>query len=363
MSLRSDIPFPKKIIFSLIIVIAIFSATEGILRWLGLPRDASIRRRREEMWKRKGVESDVTLPWSWSPIPNGLCVFDAKGFFRFNSLGFRGPTVPKVKAPGTLRIVCMGDSCTMGWQVGDDQTFCAKLPALLASKIPQRVETINAGVLGYASSQGLHQLRTKILPLHPDLIIASYNWNDHSQAIDIQGSRPDRELPQHAAVFHQWAFSLSKLRIVQCMAALILRFHENSVEKSDDFENPSQTTALPTLLRVPREDYIANWMEFIKITKQNHITLVLMTQPYKLPNRKEPSILFLIQKQREYNRDLIRIALKTGTPLVDPTPDFHAHRNRGQLFSSIVHPTELGHQLIAQKLADFIADLQNGKSR
>jgi lysophospholipase L1-like esterase len=355
MPARSKTSLGKKIIFSCVSVFLLFAVIEGLLRLIGVP-SSSPRQRREMMWKRKGVEQDPTLPWSWAPIPDGMCIWNARGYSRFNSLGFRGPVFQKKKPQDTFRIVCMGDSCTMGWQVVDDRTYCAVLAHLLQRSFSKHVETINAGVLGYATSQGLHQLRTKILALRPDLVIASYNWNDHSHAIHMEGSRPDRDLPKHLSRIIRLKMFLSNLRIIQCLEALVANFRQPA-DEMDDVQNG--TGSVPNVLRVPIEDYIQNWMEFISVAKQNHITLVLMTQPYKHTKKQDPAIQFLQQKQKEYNRALIQIALNTGTPCVDPTSDFHAHGKPGELFSSIVHPTELGHELIAKKLAETIVDLQS----
>lgn len=45
-----------------------------------------------------------------------------------NSRGFRGMMPVSDAVPnGKLRIVCSGDSFTLGWGVGDDEAWCAQL--------------------------------------------------------------------------------------------------------------------------------------------------------------------------------------------------------------------------------------------
>ncbi len=73
----------------------------------------------------------------------------------------------------------------MGWGVQDGEMYCAELQNILKNNCNKRVETINAGVFGYTSFQGRHQLKNKILRLHPQIITICYNWNDHADAIRI----------------------------------------------------------------------------------------------------------------------------------------------------------------------------------
>jgi len=103
-----------------------------------------------------------------------------------DSLGFRGQETPKQKPGGTLRIVCLGDSRTFGiWMDKGGFRYDNDYPALLERSLhgregAVRVEVINAGVIGYTSSQGLAQLETLVLPLQPDIITVAFGFNDHN---------------------------------------------------------------------------------------------------------------------------------------------------------------------------------------
>lgn len=73
---------------------------------------------------------------------------DAKSL-RINSQGFRGGREYSVPVPSDkLRIVCSGDSFTLGFGVGDRDTWCALLESMDA-----RLETINMGEGGYGVDQ------------------------------------------------------------------------------------------------------------------------------------------------------------------------------------------------------------------
>src|SRR5207248_1204367 len=60
------------------------------------------------------------------------------GFVSINSLGFRGREVAVPKPSGRFRIVVLGDSVTLGWGVGDDETFSSQLEFLLHKAFPNR---------------------------------------------------------------------------------------------------------------------------------------------------------------------------------------------------------------------------------
>ncbi len=66
-----------------------------------------------------------------------------------NAQGFRGrrDTAPK-PAPGVFRVICSGDSFTLGFGVADDQTWCHLLKLL-----GRDAETVNMGQGGYGIDQ------------------------------------------------------------------------------------------------------------------------------------------------------------------------------------------------------------------
>lgn len=363
-----SIPLYKKLLYSLLIVLIFFLLLEGTLRLFGFRYQSNqgSNPRREEFWKRKGVQQDPTLPWSWMPIPNAPCYITTEPGLYFNSLGYRGPVFQEKKAADTLRIVCMGDSCTLGWGVHDDETYCHLLQELLQRRFKKNIETINAGVLGYASSQGLHQLQTRILDLKPDLIIVSYNWNDHSAAISMDSmqtndkSLPDRELPR-AGLLYRVGRDLSLLRTFQLMqsaAQNLLPANGNKARVAAPSDPESDADSIPTALRVPLSDYVENLTNMVRIAHDHGIIPILMTQPF-IPQADADNVnLFLQEKQVEYNTALMHVGFQEGVYSVDMSPTFEAHKPLRNLFSSRVHPTAEGQRLIAVKLANMIANLQ-----
>ena len=101
----------------------------------------------------------------WAPKPDSP---------PFNRLGYIGPELPRDRTPGTLRIACLGDSCTM---VGSPAY--PEIVARLLEERGHRVEVMNWGVAGYSSFQGLKRLERDVIPFRPDIITIYFGWNDH----------------------------------------------------------------------------------------------------------------------------------------------------------------------------------------
>src|SRR5437867_8997121 len=66
-----------------------------------------------------------------------------------NGLGLRSPEIAAVKRPGTIRVLCLGDSNTFGIGVAQEETYAARLQALLRGQGRAEAEVINAGGGGY----------------------------------------------------------------------------------------------------------------------------------------------------------------------------------------------------------------------
>lgn len=132
-------------------------------------------------WLRYGVvaaavrDPILTLdPASGLHVPTpGYEVKGAKIHIKINSLGFRGPEFSPVKPPNTFRIVCLGASTTFSAEASsNDAIWTYVLQEKLQAAHPhRRIEVINAAVSGYVASDSLQNLRHRVLPLDPDLVV------------------------------------------------------------------------------------------------------------------------------------------------------------------------------------------------
>lgn len=114
-----------------------------------------------------------------------------------NSLGFRGREFDARKAPGTYRILCVGDSYTFGDYVDDDDTFPAGLEKRLRQGSPgTAIDVINAGVNGYTITDEAGLVKEKGLALEPDEILVAFVLNDLA---DLTRQISSRENQRRAA--------------------------------------------------------------------------------------------------------------------------------------------------------------------
>ena len=92
---------------------------------------------------------------------------------RINSLGFRGDEFSREKPPNTLRIAVLGASTTFNIEVSSNHaTWPHRLQEKLRAASPgMNIEVINASLGGYVSADNLKNLRHRVLPLSPDLVI------------------------------------------------------------------------------------------------------------------------------------------------------------------------------------------------
>jgi lysophospholipase L1-like esterase len=354
---HSNISLPRKILYGAIVTLSFFLFVEAVLRLAGFSFNPEIfHEERVLRWANKGVEQDPSMSWSWIPKPEAVCHIDGQPAFRFNRLGYRGPEFPIQKPSGMKRIVCMGDSSTLGWGVKDDETFCYRLARLLQTNIRARIETINAGVFGYTSHQGLHQLKTRIVQLHPDIIIFSYNWNDHSAGIPLheqEGSQRDKDLGSATNGFQNWQRKLFELKVFQFMDSGYYHIRRPAERQIDDADE--EDGSIPRVLRVSADDYRQNLNELIQVARAHGVVPILMTQPFRHRVNDDPETRYLLSKQFEYNGIMIQAGEAQHVEVVDLVPVFKKNGPQTRLYSSRVHPTAFGHELIAQELASRIA--------
>jgi len=103
---------------------------------------------------------------------------DVTVWFRINSQGMRAERdYPYEKPPGTKRIVSLGDSYTVGFEVDVDETFSSVLERELNAR-GQQVEVLNAGVSGFSTAEQYLYLERELWKYDPDMIVISFFVND-----------------------------------------------------------------------------------------------------------------------------------------------------------------------------------------
>lgn len=256
-------------------------------------------------------------------------------FHAVNLQGFRGKVITLKKSPDTFRIFCIGDSCTFGLHVEYYEAYPFVLESLLNKNTHKlKYEVINAGVLGYSSLQGLRHLEKDILKYKPDLVIASFGWNDTFDALGYTDKQQRTPSKVELLVYSILSNSKAYLALEDLISDLIskIKFGHNHV-----------TTNGNVLVRVPGEDFLENLAKMYKLGRAHNFKVILVNQPSRIsqPHRYSD----LIKKFSEENNvmflDLEERLVSTN---IAPTELFMDHN----------HPTILGHRIIAESIFEFM---------
>ena len=112
---------------------------------------------------------DPELGWAHIPEQRIENFYAPGKHITINEAGVRGLTpITTPKPDGTFRLICLGDSFTMGYGVGDEETF----PALL-EKQHASLETVNMGQGGYSIGQCYLWYRRQAEVLNADAVVLS----------------------------------------------------------------------------------------------------------------------------------------------------------------------------------------------
>lgn len=275
------------------------------------------------------IQTDVDLFWTLVPNLRNKQVTEVLAdnartpstyTYSTNELGFRSP--PLLPMGSRFRILAIGDSTTFGQHLADNETWPAQLQQLLDPDA-EEVEVINAGVIGASSFQGLAFLKTQGLKLKPNLVIATFGFNDWGLA-DLS----DRE---RARAYRRKGLS-GMLDIILYSRAPAYAGNEGLVQRATPGE------------------YLDHMLAMAKICEEEKIPLVLLvwSNPFEV---KDPTN--TISACRPLLQEVCRI---TNAECVDLLPPFSTAQE--PVFLDVIHATPAGCKIVAKSLAAFIADRQ-----
>lgn len=163
----------------------------------------------------------LTIParYYWENTP-GMRKVERGIAYEINSLGFRGSPVEAAKPPGTVRVVCLGDSSTFGFLNREGECYPRLLGECLSRRgAGARYEVVNAGVSGYTTLQQAIALKLKVLPLDPDVVVIQCGHNNRSMAAGTDRSG----LYRAAGPLERWAPRSGLLRLLSKAAGRLGR--------------------------------------------------------------------------------------------------------------------------------------------
>jgi lysophospholipase L1-like esterase len=231
-----------------------------------------------------------------------------------NSEGFRDLEFSKKKSSSVFRIVCLGDSWTFGWNVGQNQAYPQMLKALLGQEFSEaNFEVFNLGVGGYTSLNGLRLLKTSVLDLNPDVVVIGFAMNEPGMA----GFR-DKTTPvgqESVTLLKTLSGIVNKSEFFQLLRywALLLKWQPQSIDRHiekmwrhatwERQVTPDDFDKFDPWMRDSLKDFGNNHREMIKLARSHNTSIVLLYNEF--------------WKGSPYLKVLQRISRDERVPLVD----------------------------------------------
>ena len=128
----------------------------------------------------QGVYSQLDPVLGWRNRPGTSVRYSRRDYQTnvvINSLGFRDVEHPKAKAPGTTRVLVIGDSFIEAYTVELEESVTRRAESIgRAQGCP--VEVVNAGVHGYSTDQEALWFLNEGAALGPDVVVVFAYYND-----------------------------------------------------------------------------------------------------------------------------------------------------------------------------------------
>ncbi|MFC2173014.1 SGNH/GDSL hydrolase family protein [Acidobacteriota bacterium] len=259
---------PKKILFTLIALLFLICALEGAVRITC--RAAGI------------VPFAASMPWI---RPDGDLLYVLKPGFdgdfyavhgRTNRFGMRGEETSKAKPEGTVRVLCLGDSRTFGYAVGQEACYAAHLSCILKERYPgATIEVLNAGVHGYTSYQGLRYFELQGLGFEPDIVTVAFEFNDR-RLVPVPEEADGSSWFSSASHTLRWRYRLSNSYALLSLSMLLRKALGSESWQERVLALPSQRL-MDLSCRVGEDGYRKNLIRIVNLCRERGIRPIFMT--------------------------------------------------------------------------------------
>jgi lysophospholipase L1-like esterase len=264
----------------------------------------------------------------------------------------RGPERPLKKDPGVYRIVGLGDSQMFGWGVAQEDTFLAKLEAMLnGDGGSDKFEILNLAVPGYNTVQEVQAFAGRLEDLDPDMIIINYVDND----MDLPNFLTQRRDPYTLRT--SYLLNLVKRRYAILRGDALLPISLIGVpfdERSLRFRPPEDSVPERFRPLYGRENMINAFSRLAAIARSRGIPAVFLLNMDDYRHRlagRSPTVLPKIV------RNLAEFCKNEGYIIVDPQDRIMDYLTRNSLRTQDLwvsekdsHPNEIRHRLVAEEL-------------
>jgi lysophospholipase L1-like esterase len=265
---------------------------------------------------------------------------------RGNVLGYRSPHEQVAKAPGTFRVVALGDSYTWGDRIPrTEDVWPARLEAALgAGDAAATVEVVNLGRRGFTTANEVELMSRLGWQLEPDAVLLQFLTNDAFP------SRQDLGRLDFEDVFGTRRLLPLRFRAAKAGESALLAYLERSLN------------AL-----AGEADYGSLYREGERGWEQLQEALRRLGD--EAARRSVPAVVLLVPRftpgswtaashvDRDIHARVAEVAVAAGLYVVDLMPVFGATGEPGESWWAAPydgHPNEAAHALIADEVARFL---------
>jgi lysophospholipase L1-like esterase len=291
-------------------------------------------------------EGDPLLLWRLKPNLDHV-VWDFT-VLSTNAQHLRSDRPLERKQPGSVRVVCLGDSVTFGYRVptvwpdkpNDYDRQALPYPMLLEKELRaanpnKQIDVVTMAVPGYTSHQGLAWLQHKIDSLEPNLLIISFGWNDASFS----------DVPDNEAIKTNW----------RAVTVRWLVNHSQAFAHATHWLRARQPPGAKVVRPAPRvdeQDYLNNMMAMAQLGKDKKAAVIILAAPYrdKVTNPPEAALM------QHYRAGLRSVSSQNGLPYLElPELTEATYPINQNFFGELIHPNDMGHKLITLELLKLLA--------
>jgi lysophospholipase L1-like esterase len=291
------------------------------------------------------------------PVPGG-----SFGGIHINSLGFRSPELEVPKSASTVRIAFLGSSTTYCAEVSSNENTW---PYLVAQKLQARwpdvtVDYINAGVPGYSLESSVLNLKSRVAPLDPDVIVIYEGHNDlsgNSFHLAVKEGLVSKPTEQNLS----WPAKYSLLWYLVEKNLLIMskQLTAREVEGKLRFDKEALTAPFRRDLKdlVQASKRVASLVVLVTFSTQlrsdqttGQQTRAAATSLYYMPYM---SINGLIEAYASYNQVVRQVAEETGSLIIT---DENSIPGDAQHFVDSIHFTDKGSRFMSERVAHALLE-------
>lgn len=257
---------------------------------------------------------------------------------KYNSLGFIGEEIGP-KNDRILRIMGVGDSITAAEYLTEDKRYLNRIAQLLTERLKTPIEVINTGVSGYNSSQELELIKTKTPVLKPDIIIVGICQNDYS------GRKPRLKSWLNLIIAHQETIGRARYLNFLYQRSTLYRCIYDFLHRMKAFFKGGGG---PLAVNFEPENY-SEWKSIFE-------EMILFSQS---ANTKILFVIFPLEHQIHRgdtysNVQLYNFFNEKNIYFLDPIEYFKRQTKQPLFDLDFIHPNELGHQIVAEAVANYI---------